>query len=219
MLLTTTLLVFSAALPAFAAGADPQADPAKEFRVLACSTAPAASWAAFDGPWLKWRAPKSWSVSNSLARWEPAPSTSAYRRLFVDVDASQKSSPKTSVSAFGMLVAGKAPASAAWLEGSLAHARERGDYVVGRAGTVGVAGRGECALGVVELNARRACAGGPEVVCRRAVLHLDCGVKDGVEFLVTAKTPGYPVRGAPEGKAATALADIKTFLCTLESKK
>lgn len=219
MLLTTALLVFSAASPAFAAGADEPADPAKEFRVPACSTAAAASWAGFDGPWLKWRAPKAWTVKDSLARWEPAASTSTYRRLFVDADASLKSSPRTSVSASGMLVPGKAPVAAVWLEGTLAHARERGDYVLGRAGTVNVPGRGECALGVVELNARLACGGGPEVVCRRAALHLDCGVKDGVELLITAKTPGYKVRGAPDGKAAAALADIKTFLCTLESKR
>lgn len=218
MLLTTALLVFSTALPAFAAGDEAPADPAKEFRVPACSTAPSAGWTAFDGPWLKWRAPKGWAAADSLARWEPEASTSAYRRLVVDVDASLKASPKTAVSAFGMLVVGTAPASGAWLDETLAHARVRGDFVLGRAGTVRVPGRGECALGVVEHNARRACGGGPEVVCRRAALHLDCGVKDGVELLVSAKTPGYKVRGAPDGKAAAALADIKTFLCTLESK-
>ncbi|TPW21798.1 MAG: hypothetical protein FD126_322 [Elusimicrobia bacterium] len=217
MLLTTTLLVFSAALPAMAAGGPP-ADPAGEFRVPACSTTPAAAWTVFSDPWLKGRAPKGWVVSDSLARWEPAASTSAYRRLVVDVDASLKASPKPALSLFGMLVPGKPPAPGGWLDETLAHARVRGDYVLGRAGTVDVPGRGACALAVIEHNARRACSGGPDVVCRRAALHLDCGVRDGLELLVTAKTPGYPVRGAPDGKAAAALADIKKFLCALEAR-
>ena len=82
-----------------------------------------------------------------------------------------------------------------------------------------VRGRGECQLGVVEHNARKACAGGPDVVCRRAALHVDCGVKDGVQLLLTATTPGYPTRGAPDGKAAETLAQIHSFLCALESRK
>lgn len=217
MLLTTTLLVFSTALPASAADAVP-ADPAAAFRVPACSTAAAAGWAPVSNAWLSARAPKGWTAADALSRWEPAPSTATYRRLVVDLDASLKSSAKPSLSLFGMLVRGTAPASGTWLTETFAHARERGDFVVGRAGTVPVKGRGECALGVIEHNARRACPGGPDVVCRRASLHLDCGTQDGVEFLVTARTPAYPDRGAPAGKAAALLADIKTFLCTLESK-
>lgn len=218
MLLTTTLLVFSAAASAAPVEAL-TTDPAAAFRVTSCSTAAASGWAALEDPWLKARAPKAWTVADALARWEPAPSTSTFRRVVIDVDGSLKSGPKTALSMFGMLVPGKAPASGAWLEESLTHARERGDFVLGKAGTLAVAGRGDCALGVIERNARKACPGGPDVVCRRAAIHLDCGVKDGVQLLVTAVTPAYPVRGKPDGKAAAALAEIKTFLCTLESKK
>lgn len=217
MLLTTTLLVFSAALTANAA--EPSATAAAAaFAVPACSTAAPAGWAAVEDPWLRARAPKAWAVADRLDRWEPAASTSAYRRVVVDLDATLKGSAKPTLSMFGMLVPGKAPASGAWLSETFAHARTRGDYVVGPAGTVAVKGRGDCALGVIEHNARRACPGGPDVVCRRAVLHLDCGVQDGVELLVTARTPAYPVRAAPDGKAAETLSQIKTFLCTLESK-
>jgi hypothetical protein len=217
MLLTTTLLVFSAALPASAA--EPAATAAAAaFSVPACSTAAPAGWAVVEDPWLGARAPKSWAVADRLDRWEPAASTSAYRRVVVDLDAALKDGAKPALSLFGMLVPGTAPVSGAWLEETFAHARARGDYVVGRAGTVPVRGRGECALGVIEHNARRACPGGPDVVCRRAALHLDCGAKDGVELLLTARTPAYPVRAAPDGKAAEMLSQIKTFLCTLESK-
>ncbi|TBR22229.1 hypothetical protein EPO15_08505 [bacterium] len=213
MLLTTALLVFSAA-----AAETVPADLAAAFRVPACSTAAAAGWPGFDDPWLKGRAPKAWTVQDALARWEPAPSTPSFKRVLVDVDASGKSSAKPALSLFGMLASGKTPKAGEWLDESLAYARVRGDYALGKAGTVAVSGRGECALGVVEHNARQACGGGPEAACRRATLHLDCGVKDGVQLLVTATTPGYPVRGAPAGKAAEALAQFKVFLCTLESK-
>lgn len=218
MLLTTTLLVFSAAASA-ATVEPPSTDPAAAFRVVACSTAAASGWASLEDSWLKARAPKAWTVADALARWEPAPSTSTFRRIVVDVDGRLKSGPKTALSMFGMLVPGKAPASGAWLEESLAHAQSRGDFVLGKAGKMPVAGRGDCALGVIEHNARKACPGGPDVVCRRAALHLDCGVKDGVQLLVTATTPAYPVRGKPDGKAAEVLSQIKLFLCTLESKK
>lgn len=217
MLLTTTLLVFSAALPAEAA--EPATTTAAAaFAVPACSTAASAGWVAVEDPWLKARAPKAWAVADRLDRWEPAASTSAYRRVVVDLDATLTGGAKPALSLFGMLVPGKPPAAGAWLEETFAHARTRGDYVVGRAGTVAVKGRSTCALGVIEHNARRACPGGPDVVCRRAALHLDCGVKDGVELLVTARTPPYPERARPDGKATAALADIKTFFCTLESK-
>lgn len=214
MLLTTTLLVFSAA-----ASAAPASDPAAAFRVTACSTAAASGWTPLEDAWLKARAPKAWAVTDALTRWEPAPSTSTFRRVVVDLDGSLKAGPKPALSLFGMLVPGKPPASGAWLEESLKHAQSRGDFVLGKAGTLPVAGRGDCALGVIEHNARKACPGGPDVICRRAALHLDCGDKEGVQLLVTATTPPYPVRGKPDGKAAEALSQIKLFLCTLESKK
>lgn len=213
MLLTTTLLVFSAA-----AAENPPADLARAFRVPACSTAAAAGWTPLENPWLKARTAKGWTVADRLGGWEPAASTSAFRRVFADLDWTLKDAPKPALALFGMVVPGTAPSSGSWLDASLAHARERGDHVVGKAGTVPVAGRGECALGVIELNARRACPGGPDAVCRRAALHLDCGVKDGVELLVTARTPPYPERGRPDGKAAEALEAIKVFFCTLEYK-
>lgn len=210
MLLTAALFFFSAgARAADAPGAD-------AFVVPACSTAAAAGWAAVDTPWLKARAPKAWAVSDALSRWEPAPSTSVYRRVVVDLDWSLKASTRPALSMFGMLARGTAPAAGAWLDETLAYARERGDYALGAAGTVPVPGRGECALGVVERNARGACGAAP--VCRRAALHLDCGAAGGTQFVVTALTPGYPERGKPDGKAAAALADIKAFLCTLEFK-
>lgn len=207
MLLTALLLVFSPAA---------RAADAEAFRVTACSTAAAAGWAALDTPWLKARAPKGWAVSDALTRWEPAASTSSFRRVVVDLDWSLKSSTRPALSLFGMLARGTAPVAGRWLDETLAYARERGDYALGKAGTLAVPGRGECALGVVERNARGAC--GSAAVCRRAALHLDCGAAGGVQLVVTALTPGYAERGRPDGKAAAALADMKTFLCTLESK-
>lgn len=218
MLLTTTLLVFSAALQAGAAEPVP-GDRVEAFRIPACSTAAAASWRGVDNAWLRARTPTGWSVVDRSGVRLPSASTTTYRRLSVYLDASAKAGPVPKLLLTGSDVSGKAPAAGAWLAASLADARSRGDLPLGAAGPVPVSGRGLCELGVVERNAPGACPGAPGRFCRQAVLHLDCGTVDATQLIVAALTPPYPNIGAPDGKAAEALSQIKTFLCTLESKK
>lgn len=214
--MNSLLLTLVLAAPAGAAEA-PKADLAEAFRAPACSTAAAAAWRPLEDPWLKARTDPGWTVADRLDRWDPPASTTTFRRLIVDLDWSLRSSTRPALSMFGMTVPGAPRKAGAWVEETLAHARARGDDALGPAGTVAVGGRGECRLGAVELNARRACAD-KDAPCRRAALYLDCGGKDGVELMLSAVTPAYPKRGKPDGKAAEALSAIQLFFCTVETK-
>ncbi len=176
-----------------------------------------AAWKAAENPYLRYSVPSGWQVVDRLERWTAPVSTTTSARLVVDFDWSLKTSTKPVLMLFGAGVPGRPEAAGVWLDGILSHAAARGDDPLGRVGNVLVRGIGTCPVGVVELNARRACAK-TEAPCRRASVYMDCGGKDAVTLSVSGVFPAYPDRGAPTGKAAEAQAALNAFLCTLEYK-
>lgn len=216
------LLLWVLTMSVQASSAAPAPDaPAAGFHPASCPAAVSTqSWTASSDPYFGFSAPPSWKVVDRLERWEAPASTMVSGRLSVYLDYSLKESSVPVLSLFGSSTPGKLAPVGALLEENIAGSRARGDDVLGRAGSLSIPGVAvPCEAGVIELNARRQCAGGPDAACRRALYFLDCGVVGGAGVTVTALLPAYPTRGAPAGVAAQASAELKAFLCGLSYRR
>lgn len=214
-----TPYLLAALLSAPAAAAPLPADPlAAAFLPSSCPTAlSTAAWRRGVDPYLSYWAPAGWLVADRLGLWMAPISTTSSGRLSVYLDYSLKGTTVPVLSLYGATTPGRLGAAGVLLDENLASSRARGDDVLGRAGSFLISGISTaCVAGVIELNARQMCVGGPDAVCRRPLVFLDCGVVSGAGLTVTALLPAYPVRGRPEGKAAQALAEVQAFVCGLE---
>lgn len=216
------LLLWVLTVSAYASSPAPSADPrAAGFHPASCPTAVSTrAWTASADPYFAFSVPPAWKVVDRLDRWEVPASTTASGRLTVYLDYSLKQSSIPVLSLFGSATPGGLSAAGGLLDENLASSRARGDDVLGRAGTLSIPGvAAACAAGVIELNARRLCKGGPDAACRRALYFLDCGPVGGAGLTVTALLPPYPERGKPEGRAAEAVAELQAFLCGLSYRR
>ncbi|MBI2362443.1 MAG: hypothetical protein HYV15_03550 [Elusimicrobia bacterium] len=216
------LLLWVLTMSLQASSAEPAPDAsAAGFHPAACPSAVSTrTWSAASDPYFAYSVPASWTVADRLERWEVPASTMVSGRLSVYLDYSLKASSVPVLSLFGSATPGKLAPAGVLLDENIASSRARGDDVLGRAGTFSVPGIAQaCAAGVIELNARRLCAGGPDAACRRALYFLDCGAVGGAGVTVTALLPPYPERGKPEGRAAEAVDELQAFLCGLSYRR
>lgn len=212
--------VLTMSVQASSAASLPEA-PAAGFQPAACpASVSTRTWTAASDPYFGFSAPPSWKVVDRLDRWEVPASTMVSGRLSVYLDYSLKESSVPVLSLFGSATPGKVGPAGVLLDENIASSRARGDDVLGRAGAFSVPGLAvPCEAGVIELNARRLCAGGPDAACRRALYFLDCGAVGGAGVTVTALLPPYPNRGKPEGRAAEAVDELQAFLCALSYRR
>lgn len=216
------LLLWALTVSAYASSPVPSVDPrAAGFHPASCPAAVSTkTWTAAQDPYFGFSVPPAWKLVDRLDRWEVPASTTVSGRLTVYLDYSLKQASAPVLSLFGSSTPGKLAPAGALLEENLASSRARGDDVLGRAGSFSIPGISTaCAAGVIELNARRLCKGGPDAACRRALYFMDCGAVDGAGVTVTALLPPYPERGRPEGRAAEAVAELQAFLCGLSYRR